>query len=168
MLIELTGVEATVEQISSAMQPILHELFRTVRIPTRFSLLTAAGPAAARSDPSRSAPAPPRNSHSGAQTQPRPTDRPQIATGSRADNLEIKSSGLRELFDCFPSDRIVTADTLAELNLKGKPDPAIFELAARRLGRTTADARSRTLVFEDGVPGVQAALAVRVWRDRAP
>ena len=45
--------------------------------------------------------------------------------------------------------------TLSAYDLPGKPDPAVFLLAAQRLGAGAAGC----LVIEDGIPGVQAARA---------
>ena len=42
---------------------------------------------------------------------------------------------------------------------RGKPHPDIFLYAAETLGITTDEDRARTLVFEDGIPGVKAAVA---------
>ena len=66
----------------------------------------------------------------------------------------------------FRPDRIVTADTLAKLNLLGKPSPAVFLLAAERLGITSPQDRAATLVFEDSVSGLVASRAagmMSVW-----
>ena len=42
--------------------------------------------------------------------------------------------------------------------LPGKPDPAIYCEAARRIGRTSRDC----CVFEDAVPGLQSALGAGI------
>src|SRR2546425_1202491 len=60
-----------------------------------------------------------------------------------ADRL-LGETGLRERFDA-----VVTAEDVR----RGKPDPEVYLLAARRLGIAPA----RCLVFEDAVVGVQAA-----------
>ncbi|KAK9898284.1 HAD-like protein [Cystobasidium minutum MCA 4210] len=80
-----------------------------------------------------------------------------IATGSRQKNFELKTSHLPELFTHFPKASIVTADT--EHVKRGKPHPDIFLYAAETLNITSEEDRARTLVFEDGIPGVKAAVA---------
>ncbi|CAD6575292.1 MAG: hypothetical protein CYPHOPRED_005672 [Cyphobasidiales sp. Tagirdzhanova-0007] len=80
-----------------------------------------------------------------------------IATGSRQKNFVLKTSHLPELFTHFPKASIVTADT--EQVKKGKPHPDIFLYAAETIGVFDANARAKTLVFEDGIPGVKAARA---------
>jgi len=80
-----------------------------------------------------------------------------IATGSRQKNFVLKTTHLPELFSHFPTASIVTADT--EQVKRGKPHPDIFLYAAETLGIETDEDRARTLVFEDGIPGVEAAVA---------
>ncbi|GAA5859472.1 hypothetical protein JCM8547_006840 [Rhodosporidiobolus lusitaniae] len=80
-----------------------------------------------------------------------------IATGSKKKNFDIKSAHLSHLFDSFSTNILCGDDPILEG--KGKPDPTIFIEAARMLGIDTPEGRSRVLVFEDGVSGVQAARA---------
>ena len=93
-----------------------------------------------------------------------------LATGSQRRNFELKSSHLGVLFDCFEG-RVVCADDGLFPPGRGKPHPDIFLVAAERfLGRDVGvgevgegrvseaqrGVRAKGLVFEDGIPGVQA------------
>lgn len=71
-----------------------------------------------------------------------------VGSSGPADNvhLTLDSLGCRE---CFQA--IVTGDDVT----RGKPDPQVFQLGADRMGV----ARSRCVVIEDAVAGVQAAHA---------
>jgi HAD superfamily hydrolase (TIGR01509 family) len=60
----------------------------------------------------------------------------------------IKRYGLTGL---FPTDLIISEDTVITLGLEGKPSPDPYILAMRRLST------KRLLVFEDTVPGVMSA-----------
>ncbi|GAA5953858.1 hypothetical protein JCM21900_005493 [Sporobolomyces salmonicolor] len=80
-----------------------------------------------------------------------------IATGSKKKNFDIKSAHLPHLFGPFTNNILCGDDPILEG--KGKPDPTIFIEAAKMLGITTPEQRSRVLVFEDGAPGVRAARA---------
>lgn len=87
-----------------------------------------------------------------------------VATASSRWNFLRKSENLKQLFDCFQGN-IVCADDVAG-KTTGKPDPYIFLHAAGVLGKavgitelcTEAEAmeRSKGLVFEDAIYGVQA------------
>ncbi|OJA20063.1 hypothetical protein AZE42_02480 [Rhizopogon vesiculosus] len=87
-----------------------------------------------------------------------------VATASSRRNFLRKSENLKQLFDSFKGN-IVCADDVAGKTM-GKPDPYIFLHAAGILGKavgttepcTEAEAveRSRGLVFEDAIYGVQA------------
>lgn len=59
----------------------------------------------------------------------------------------LRAAGIEELFDA----RVDGRDT-DELGLPGKPHPAVFQEAARRLGATPA----RAVVVEDAIAGVEA------------
>lgn len=106
-----------------------------------------------------------------------------IATGSRRRNYLLKTghAEVGEVFELFDIDRnVVCGDPLPEGDVggrgirrgRGKPHPDIFLVAAREcLGRGVGDVsvdvggvgegekeeRGKGLVFEDAVPGVQAA-----------
>ncbi|KAG1771626.1 HAD-like protein [Suillus placidus] len=87
-----------------------------------------------------------------------------VATASSRRNFDRKSENLKEFFDYFQGN-IVCADDVAG-KTAGKPDPYIFLHAAGILGKavgtteqcTEAETveRSKGLVFEDAVYGVQA------------
>jgi pseudouridine-5'-monophosphatase len=89
-----------------------------------------------------------------------------IATGSRRRNFEMKTQHLQDVFGCF-GNKIICGDDSHKI--KGKPAPDIFLVAAKELlGRDVGvpdvqptseqqEVRRRGLVFEDGLPGMQAA-----------
>jgi len=89
-----------------------------------------------------------------------------IATSSRRRNFEMKTQHLQDVFGCF-GDKIICGDDSHKI--KGKPAPDIFLVAAKELlGRDVGvpdvqptseqhEVRRRGLVFEDGLPGMQAA-----------
>ena len=92
-----------------------------------------------------------------------------LATGSRRAKFELKTGHLDYLFGCF-GNRVVCGDDAVIPKGRGKPNPDIFLIAARELlGLPVGTAeveeateeekaiRSRVLVFEDAVPGIQAA-----------
>lgn len=95
-----------------------------------------------------------------------------VATGSRRRNFTLKTQHLGDVFDCF-GGRILCADDHVSdgditRKIKGKPAPDVFIWAARTLlGRNVGDPdadcaqqeldeRSKGLVFEDALPGMQA------------
>jgi pseudouridine 5'-phosphatase len=90
-----------------------------------------------------------------------------LATGSRRKNYLLKTQHLADLFGYF-GDRVVCGDDLTD-GMKGKPEPDIFLMAAReKLGLNVGnaqgictdaekEARSKVLVFEDGISGLQSA-----------
>jgi beta-phosphoglucomutase family hydrolase len=73
--------------------------------------------------------------------------RTAIVSSSRNCGPVLAAAGLTDLFDVK-----VDGIDAAELGLPGKPDPAMFLEAARRLGVDPA----RAAVFEDALAGVQA------------
>ncbi|KAJ7139057.1 HAD-like domain-containing protein [Mycena epipterygia] len=89
-----------------------------------------------------------------------------VATSSRRRNFELKTGHLGEIFDCFEG-KVVCGDD-KKWNMRGKPEPDIFLVAAREiLGRDVGPAdtsvttsqleeRRKGLVFEDALPGMQA------------
>ena len=70
-----------------------------------------------------------------------------IASSSRNSKAVLDAAGIHRLFDVE-----VDGVDLAELGLPGKPDPALFLEAARRLGVDPG----RTAVVEDAISGVEA------------
>lgn len=70
-----------------------------------------------------------------------------LITASRNALPVLRAAGLDHLFGV-----VVDGDAAAALHLVGKPDPAVFLEAARRLGTTPG----RAAVVEDAVAGVQA------------
>lgn len=85
-----------------------------------------------------------------------------VVTASRNRPAVLRAAGAEELFDAA-----VDGTTAAELDLAGKPEPALFTEAARRLGVDPA----RAVVVEDALSGVEAghrggfALVIGVARD---
>ncbi|KIY66477.1 HAD-like protein [Cylindrobasidium torrendii FP15055 ss-10] len=89
-----------------------------------------------------------------------------VATGSRRSKYELKTSNLRDVFDLF-GERVVCGDDDLE-NVRGKPNPDIFVVAARDKlhvdvgpnagaeNEAQLSRRKQGLVFEDGLPGMQA------------
>ncbi|KAJ7143424.1 HAD-like domain-containing protein [Mycena crocata] len=90
-----------------------------------------------------------------------------VATSSVRRNFELKTAHHGEIFDCF-EDRVVCGDD-KEWNMRGKPEPDIFLVAAREILKrdvgpadtASVDAsqvteRGRGLVFEDSLYGMQA------------
>ncbi|GAA6012220.1 hypothetical protein JCM10207_002766 [Rhodosporidiobolus poonsookiae] len=87
-----------------------------------------------------------------------------VATSSRRSMFDVKAAHLPHIYNIFQGN-VVCGDDPA-LQGRGKPDPAIFIEAAKRLGFSTPEERSRVLVFEDSVAGIQAARAAgmeAVW-----
>ena len=89
-----------------------------------------------------------------------------VATGSRRRNYELKTAHLQATFGCFEGKVICGDDT--HHNIKGKPAPDVFIVAAKELlSRDVGSAddpitvkqrieRSKGLVFEDALSGLQA------------
>ena len=77
-----------------------------------------------------------------------------VATSTVRD-VALKRLSFLGLINRFQA--IVGGDEVKE----GKPDPAIYELAAERLGLTEMD-RGRCIVLEDSEPGVQAGRAAQM------
>lgn len=84
-----------------------------------------------------------------------------LATSSASYNFQLKTSHLQHLFNLFPTDRRVLGDDARLTN--GKPAPDIFLLALEAINaglRAQGKDEIRPaecLVFEDAVPGVEAA-----------
>ena len=90
-----------------------------------------------------------------------------LATGSQRRNFALKSAHNGALFGCFGA-RVVCADDGLFDARRGKPHPDIFLVAAERflergvgagageVGEEERAVRAKGLVFEDGIPGVQA------------
>ncbi|GAA6024804.1 hypothetical protein JCM11491_005612 [Sporobolomyces phaffii] len=131
VLIELTGVPLTVEQVLTQSSSGLERAFTEVRpLPGVVKLVK----------------------HLEKHSVPM-----AIATGSMKKNYLIKSAHLGHLFEPF-GDKVLCGDD-PRLGGKGKPDPTIFIEGAKLLGITTQEERKAVLVFEDGAPGVVAARA---------
>ncbi|KAJ8695908.1 hypothetical protein PTI98_005819 [Pleurotus ostreatus] len=95
-----------------------------------------------------------------------------VATGSRRRNFTLKTQHLGDVFDCFEGRILCADDHVSDgditRKMKGKPAPDVFIWAARTLlGRNVGDPdadcvpqeldeRSKGLVFEDALPGMQA------------
>jgi len=85
-----------------------------------------------------------------------------VVSASRNCGAVLESAGLADLFDAK-----VDGVDMARLRLPGKPDPAIFQQAAQRLGVRP----ERALVVEDALAGVEAgarggfALTIGLARD---
>ncbi|KAF8913707.1 HAD-like domain-containing protein [Mucidula mucida] len=88
-----------------------------------------------------------------------------VATGSRRRNYDMKTGHLGHVFELFEGRVVCGDDDLA--GVRGKPHPDIFLTAAALLGRGVGPIqgdlssnyvaeRARGLVFEDGLPGMQA------------
>lgn len=73
--------------------------------------------------------------------------RTAIVSASRNCRMVLEHAGVAELFDARV-DGVIAAD----LGLPGKPHPAVYLEAARRLGTAT----DRAVVVEDALPGVEA------------
>ncbi|GAA6031625.1 hypothetical protein JCM8097_006555 [Rhodosporidiobolus ruineniae] len=130
-LIEATGIPLTVDELLSTMDEKLANFFKTVEpLPGVVKLVH----------------------HLEKHKIPM-----AIATGSKKKNFLIKSEHLPHLFGPFSTNILCGDDPILEG--KGKPDPTIFIEAAKMLGINTPEERSKVLVFEDGVSGVQAARA---------
>lgn len=88
-----------------------------------------------------------------------------VVTASRNRREILEAAGLADRFDAA-----VDGTDIEDMGLPGKPDPATFVEAARRLGATPADA----VVIEDAVSGVAAGraggfgLVIGVARHDAP
>ncbi|PPQ63669.1 hypothetical protein CVT24_004554 [Panaeolus cyanescens] len=90
-----------------------------------------------------------------------------VATSSRRRNFEMKSANLQDVFGLFEGKVICGDDK--QYNMRGKPEPDIFLTAAQVcLGREVGDPQSvpneeqllereKGLIFEDALPGMQAA-----------
>lgn len=89
-----------------------------------------------------------------------------IATGSRRRNYQMKTAHLQAVFGCF-GGKVICGDDAAH-SIKGKPAPDIFIIAAKELlsrdvgsvgeliTEKQKEERRMGLVFEDGLPGMQA------------
>lgn len=76
--------------------------------------------------------------------------RTAVISSSRNAAAVLEAAGVRELFDAE-----VDGTEAAALGLPGKPDPAVFREAARRLGTMPG----RAVVVEDALAGVEAGRA---------
>jgi len=90
-----------------------------------------------------------------------------VATGSQRHNFVSKTSHLDSLFDLFGGN-VVCSDDERILPGRGKPNPDVFLVAAKSLGRKVGESdvdqagteekleRSKGLIFEDAISGVIA------------
>lgn len=90
-----------------------------------------------------------------------------VATGSQYRNFVLKTSHLGSLFDLFGGN-VVCGDDERILPGRGKPNPDVFLVAAKTLGRNVGEGdvdqagteekleRNKGLVFEDAISGVMA------------
>ncbi|KDQ21581.1 hypothetical protein BOTBODRAFT_26022 [Botryobasidium botryosum FD-172 SS1] len=92
-----------------------------------------------------------------------------VATGSQHRNFVLKTSHLSSLFDLFGGN-VVCGDDERILPGRGKPNPDVFLVAAKTLGRNVGEGdvdqasteekieRRKGLVFEDAISGVVAGM----------
>ncbi|KAJ9602724.1 hypothetical protein H2200_012918 [Cladophialophora chaetospira] len=88
-----------------------------------------------------------------------------VATSSHGKNYDIKTAGMKDLFSTFPPPHIIVGDDHRIPKGRGKPLPDIYLLALQSVNETlTTDGEGERpiepeecLVFEDSVPGVEAA-----------
>lgn len=85
-----------------------------------------------------------------------------LATSSHSANFAIKTAHLTDLFLHFPPERRVLGDDPGLGPGRGKPQPDIFLQALRAINQSLPVGeppirRRECLVFEDSVPGVEAA-----------
>jgi len=90
-----------------------------------------------------------------------------VATGSPHYSYNLKTAHLRPVFDLF-GDNVVCGDDKCIVPGRGKPSPDVFLIAAKGLGRNVGEGdvedageaekleRSKGLVFEDAISGVEA------------
>jgi pseudouridine 5'-phosphatase len=89
-----------------------------------------------------------------------------VATSSKRRNYNMKTGHLAEVFGCFEGKVVCGDDHPGKM--RGKPEPDIFllaarEMLARKVGESTDCSedekieRGKGLVFEDAIPGMQAA-----------
>ena len=76
-----------------------------------------------------------------------------IISASKNTTMILEAAGVRGLFEAQ-----VDGEVAADLGLPGKPDPAVFVEAARRVGAAPA----RAAVVEDAIAGVEAGRARRL------
>ncbi|KAI9026873.1 HAD-like domain-containing protein [Hyaloraphidium curvatum] len=79
-----------------------------------------------------------------------------VASSSHRDMYNVKAANNSDLFELFGEH--ITLGNDPEIKGRGKPEPDIYLLAARRLGVPPGD-EHRCLVFEDAPAGVKAGLA---------
>jgi pseudouridine 5'-phosphatase len=88
-----------------------------------------------------------------------------LATSSHSKNFEIKTASMKDMFAVFPQRHVVLGDDHRIPKGRGKPLPDIYLLALQGVNETlAAEGECETpispeecLVFEDSVPGVEAA-----------
>lgn len=88
-----------------------------------------------------------------------------VATSSMRRNFDIKTESMKEMFSVFAEDQIVVGDDPRVPKGRGKPLPDIYLVALQTINahirKTTPDESAvrpdECIVFEDSVPGVEAA-----------
>lgn len=84
-----------------------------------------------------------------------------LATSSHAQNFELKTTHLEDLFKVFEKERRVLGDDVRIPAGRGKPSPDIWELALKTINASLEPGEDpivpeECLVFEDSVPGVES------------
>ncbi len=84
-----------------------------------------------------------------------------LATSSHAENFQLKTAHLEDLFSVFEGHRRVLGDDARIPAGRGKPAPDIYLLALETINESLAPGEreiqpEECLVFEDSVPGVEA------------
>ncbi|RDW69412.1 hypothetical protein BP6252_08432 [Coleophoma cylindrospora] len=84
-----------------------------------------------------------------------------LATSSHAENFNMKTGHLTELFEVFTPERRVLGDDTRIGKGRGKPAPDIYLLALKTINDSLVPGEKEVtldecLVFEDSVPGVEA------------
>ena len=93
------------------------------------------------------------------------TVRLALATSSHGINYDLKTASMQDLFSVFPGRQIIVGDDRRIPSGRGKPLPDIYLVALQAINegiQVAGDGERRVdpsecLVFEDSVPGVEAA-----------
>ena len=84
-----------------------------------------------------------------------------LATSSHRGNYELKTKSMKEMFNVFPEDCIITGDDRRIPKGRGKPLPDMYLLALKTVNEglkygEKVVSPEECLVFEDSVPGVES------------